>query len=415
MKRVKHPGVLYLILSFTILLIVSISFFAFVAVKNNKKQRFHGRINKDNSEFSLTLGISKSWVNDEGLASENYGEQFDFAFKSNKGAELSNWSATILFNDENFELIDIDSSWNVDSDSLKNTKQTIDISPEKGKSLAIETIQPDENNSFGFVLIVKNKMTEENLSNFTFELVGEFHRPVTSYPLFWILFISYIAFIIALLTYFIVRLKERNFEKFKKNSYDIISQSMNTFASLIDTKDPYTKDHSGRVSYYSVKIARKLGMDDDYVRNIAYIALMHDCGKLVIEDDILTKPARLTDEEFSIMKEHTTYGGKALENLTAIKDMKDGAMYHHERYDGSGYPKGLKGEEIPLCARIIGVADALDAMSSDRCYRKRLSKEKILSELKDCSGKQFDPKIAKLVVDMINNNELNIEDKKDAD
>lgn len=411
MKKIKHPGVMYLILSFSILLIISVSFFVYVAVKNGKKHEFRGRINQDGKEFSLNLGISQSWVNDEGSDSESYGEQFDFAFISNRGAELSNWSATILFNDNDFKLLDISSSWNVEQSELKKTEKTIDITPEKGKSLAIETIQPDENNSFGFILIVKKKITEDNFSNFTFELVGEFHRPFTSYALFWVLIVSYVAYIIALLTYIIVRLKEIRFEKFRENSYNIISQSMNTFASLIDTKDPYTKDHSGRVSYYSVKIARKLGLDDEYVRNIAYIALMHDCGKLVIEDDILTKPARLTDEEFNIMKLHTTYGGNALKNLTAIKDMQDGAMYHHERYDGSGYPKGLKGEEIPLCARIIGVADALDAMSSDRCYRKRLSKEKILSELEENSGKQFDPKIAKIVIEMIKKNEINIEEK----
>jgi HD-GYP domain-containing protein (c-di-GMP phosphodiesterase class II) len=187
---------------------------------------------------------------------------------------------------------------------------------------------------------------------------------------------------------------------------------MNTFASLIDFKDPYTKDHSARVSYYSVKIARKLGLSDDFVRNIAYIALMHDCGKLLIEDDILSKPSKLTDGEYNIMKTHTTNGGLALENFTSIEGIKDGAMYHHERWDGAGYPKGLKGEEIPLCARIIAVADALDAMSSDRCYRKRLPKEVILEELETCAGSQFDPKIAELTIKMINSGEIDINDNK---
>ena len=187
---------------------------------------------------------------------------------------------------------------------------------------------------------------------------------------------------------------------------------MNTFASLIDTKDPYTKDHSARVSYYSTKIARKLGLDDEYVRNIAYIALMHDCGKLLIDDDILTKPAKLTMEEYEIMKTHTTNGGKALQNFTSIKEIVNGAMYHHEHYDGTGYPKGLKGEEIPLSARIIGVADALDAMASDRCYRKRLTEEVIKQELIECSGTQFDPKIANLVVEMINSGEINLKEDK---
>lgn len=408
MKKLKHPGVLYLILSFLVLLIVSVSFFSYVFIKNGKKSTYSGHVNQNNGDFILKLEIpeDKRWVNDEGTPNQNYGEQFNFWVDANNGAELTNWKLTISFTDDIFELIKIDSSWNVDLETLTSSVKEISVTAEKG--LTIETLKQKETNKFGFILLVKNKITEENFENFQYTLTGEFHKELISYPLLWVLIFLYFVYLGLFIAYVVVRLKERNFEKFKENSYSIISQSMNAFASLIDVKDPYTKDHSARVSFYSVKIARKLNLSDEEVRNIAYIALMHDCGKLVIEDDILSKPDKLTPEEYEEMKTHTTHGGKALENITSIKGIKDGAMYHHEHYDGSGYPKGLKGEEIPLYARIIGVADALDAMSSDRCYRKKLPKDKIIEELKSCSGSQFDPKIASIVIDMINNNEINI-------
>ena len=379
------------------------------AINNNTTRDYSGIVNKETKSFYVTLDISKSWANNEGSESENWGEQFDFAVKDLKEYKLANWSLTLDFNDDKFELLTVDDAWNVD---YKVDGKKLIITPHK--DITLVNIRPKEANTFGFILILKNKIESVNFVNFNYTLSGKVYRTYVSYPIFWVLALltfTYIAFLIA---YIVIKKREKNFEMFKEQSYSIISQSMNTFASLIDTKDPYTKDHSGRVSYYAVKIARKLGLKDEEVKNLAYIALMHDCGKLVIPDELLTKPAKLTPEEYSIMKEHTTYGGKALENFTSIKDMHDGALYHHEKWNGTGYPKGLKGEEIPLCARIIGVADALDAMNSDRCYRKRLSREKILTELRNYSGVQFDPKIATLVINMINNGEIQIGDEKEA-
>ena len=134
---------------------------------------------------------------------------------------------------------------------------------------------------------------------------------------------------------------------------------------------------------------------------LGYIALMHDCGKIGIPDNILTKPARLTPEEFAIMQSHTTYGGEALQDFTSIPGIVEGALYHHERYDGTGYPKKLKGDNIPLYARIICVADALDAMNSDRCYRSHLRPDLIKKELKSNAGTQFDPDIVECVLELI--------------
>ena len=137
------------------------------------------------------------------------------------------------------------------------------------------------------------------------------------------------------------------------------------------------------------------------VQNCYYIALMHDCGKIGIPDSILNKPGKLTPEERQIMESHTKLGANILQRFTAIPGIQDGALHHHERYDGKGYPDGLKGEEISMIARIICVADAFDAMNSDRCYRKRLEPDKIMEELKTHAGQQFDAKIVTCMLQLL--------------
>ncbi|MDE7112963.1 MAG: HD domain-containing protein, partial [Acetatifactor sp.] len=142
-----------------------------------------------------------------------------------------------------------------------------------------------------------------------------------------------------------------------------------------------------------------------------WIALMHDCGKIYIPDEILGKPGKLTDEEYETMKKHPVFGGDILRDFNAIDNIRTGAMFHHERYDGKGYPNGLAGEEIPLIARIIGVADAFDAMNSRRCYRNNLSEDVIISELKNNRGTQFDPHIADCLLSLIESGNITIVEK----
>ena len=403
----SRKGIICVIICGIILVLAIISFFTLVLIDNHKAKTYKGTITEANESFELVLNISKSWTNDAGTENQTEGQQFDFTIIDNKDYNLNNWKIVIENNIEGYKLVDIDSAWNVEYE-VDGT--TFTIKPEKDIDLV--SLSRSKNNSFGFILINNIKVEETDFTNISYTLTGIRHKDFIEYKAFWVLLFALVIYVAFTISYIIIKLKERNFEAFKENTYKIINQSMNTFASLIDTKDPYTKDHSARVSYYSTKIARKLGLDDEYVRNIAYIALMHDCGKLLIDDDILTKPAKLTMEEYEIMKTHTTNGGKALQNFTSIKEIVNGAMYHHEHYDGTGYPKGLKGEEIPLSARIIGVADALDAMASDRCYRKRLTEEVIKQELIECSGTQFDPKIANLVVEMINSGEINLKEDK---
>ena len=152
---------------------------------------------------------------------------------------------------------------------------------------------------------------------------------------------------------------------------------------------------------YAAQLATEMNMDKEKVRLIRYMGLMHDCGKMGIPDQVLNKPDKLTEEEMAMVRSHTTIGGRILENFTAMPDVRECALYHHERYDGKGYPEKLAGEDIPLLARIICVADSFDAMNSDRCYRKHLGKKTIIQELQENAGKQFDPEIAGLMIRLI--------------
>ena len=174
--------------------------------------------------------------------------------------------------------------------------------------------------------------------------------------------------------------------------------------------DEYTRGHSVRVAHYSALIGKKLKLKEDELRNLGYIALMHDCGKIGVPDAVLNKPDRLLPEEFKIIASHTEVGGKILENFSAIPGIKEGALYHHERYDGKGYPEGIKGDAIPLYARIICVADSFDAMNSDRCYRKHLPREVILAELEKCAGAQFDPKLSRIMYELVESGVVKIGD-----
>lgn len=177
-------------------------------------------------------------------------------------------------------------------------------------------------------------------------------------------------------------------------------QTIQTLANAIDAKDPYTKGHSTRVSQYSVAVAEKLGWDRERVNELRYAALLHDIGKIGVPDSILNKPRRLTDVEYDIIKSHTTMGADILRDRIIIEKAEDVARSHHERYDGKGYPQGLAGKAISEEARIVAIADAFDAMSSNRVYRKACDREHILRELERCRGSQFDPEYTEVFIDL---------------
>ena len=185
-------------------------------------------------------------------------------------------------------------------------------------------------------------------------------------------------------------------------------QTVAAIARAVDAKDERTGGHSTRVALYSGQIAKAYGLDEKQCREIEWAAQLHDIGKIAIPDRILNKDSRLTDEEYAVMKSHTTQGAKILEDFTLLDHVTEGAQYHHERPDGKGYPKGLKGEEIPLYARIIGVADAFDAMTATRVYRKQMDFSYVLGELEKGRGTQFAPEFVDILLNLIRTNVINL-------
>ncbi|OMH40677.1 HD domain-containing phosphohydrolase [Desulfurobacterium indicum] len=158
----------------------------------------------------------------------------------------------------------------------------------------------------------------------------------------------------------------------------------------IEIRDSYTRGHSERVAFYSKEIAKNMGLNEQQIEKIYMAALLHDIGKIGIPDSILLKPGKLTKKEFEIIKLHPVLSYELLKDIKPLKPIVDSIKYHHERIDGSGYPDGLKGKEIPLPARIIAVADSFDAMTSDRIYRKGMPKEKAIKELISLAGEKYD-------------------------
>ena len=171
----------------------------------------------------------------------------------------------------------------------------------------------------------------------------------------------------------------------------------------VEAKDPYTRGHSDRVSEYSVLIGKKLGLDEKTLHILKIGGLFHDIGKIGIPDSILLKESKLSDEEYSQIKNHPMIGVHMLGDAAIFTDILPIVKHHHERYDGRGYPSQLVGEDIPYVARIAAVADTFDAMTSKRSYRDSLPIDVVRAEIERCSGTQFDPNIAKVFLDIMNN------------
>lgn len=183
-------------------------------------------------------------------------------------------------------------------------------------------------------------------------------------------------------------------------------QTILTIANTIDAKDEYTRGHSRRVSEYAAAVAAEMGLSEAEISEIRFIGLLHDIGKIGVPDAILNKPGKLTNEEYQLMKNHTTIGSDILKDISMIRGLDIGARYHHERYDGRGYPEGLAGKEIPLIARIIAVADAYDAMTSNRVYRRHLMPERVMEELHSGLGTQWDPECTQVMIRLVEEERL---------
>ena len=255
-------------------------------------------------------------------------------------------------------------------------------------------------------------------TNVVEEAVYVFQKQSHFYDYLWFKFYLIIvaAIAIAWLTWYLTfNIQSKRIEKQQKEievikqQVRMVNETIFAIANSVEARDKSTGRHSLRVADYSVLIAKEIGYSDVELENLHKIGLLHDIGKIGVPDSILNKPAKLTDDEYQIMKTHVDIGGEILKDFTLVPNVVEGAKYHHERFDGKGYPNGLKGEEIPLNARIIGIADAFDAMTANRVYRKAQNLSYVVDELKRCKGSQFDPVLVDVLLRLIENDKIKIE------
>ena len=219
-------------------------------------------------------------------------------------------------------------------------------------------------------------------------------------------------FVLTLLAMILIRSRDKKIDQYRtdemkqlterqKLTERLFEQTAEALVTAIDAKDEYSHGHSMRVAEYSEKIARRMGKNDEECKNVYYAGLLHDVGKIGITDAIINKKSSLTPEEYDTIKKHPVLGMQILSSIGDYPNIIDGAHYHHERYDGTGYPDGLKGEDIPEIARIISVADAYDTLTSNRIYRNAFPQQTVREEIVSGAGTQFDPKIASIMRQMI--------------
>lgn len=433
-------------LVFLIMLLIIAAVFAVSIVKTNlynaakHKAAFSGDTlfaaeDAKKTDVSV-IGVPRSstWTKifdfeNEGLTEYNYqAYTYDFTVSNNTKDEVNSFSFVLTFGTEAY----LSSGWNgaVEIHQIRGEDELVSLIPDLRdyvpEDYPVETVMVDGENLIpmmpgdyfvyypstttnamevpiepyagttpGFILYAA---IGDDITTSTMEMEYTFHRLLRSEPLYWISIVGLAVWVIALIIVAITSAQIRKYNQRHERDNEIINESIETFTGFIDAKDPYTNGHSKRVAVYTRRIAKEMGYEGEELDRIYYIALLHDCGKIGVPDNILGKPGKLTDEEFEIIKSHTVQGGEILTRFKSLVGAEEGARYHHERYDGRGYPEGKVGDDIPLIARMICVADSYDAMNTNRVYRNRLSKEKIMSELETNKGRQFDPRIADIML-----------------
>ncbi|MCR5706290.1 MAG: HD domain-containing protein [Acholeplasmatales bacterium] len=401
---------------------------------------------------SINVTLRDSWkkafdFDNTGNTEQNYiGHTYDFTVSNNTKHTVDDFYFTVNFNSEAY----VSSAWNgaIEFHQFSSGSEVVDTIPDlrsydpEDYNLDIVTVESDNDYTLYLVKMAPGdylvylpsdsskamempietkasttpginlftRIDDDVTTAFTINLEYSLHRTITTDPLFWTSIIGMGIWIIVFVVVLFFSLQIRKYRLRHERDNVIINESIETFTGFIDAKDPYTNGHSKRVAIYTRLIAERMGFSGEELDNIYYIALLHDCGKIGVPDNILGKPGRLTDEEFEIIKSHTVRGGEILSRFKSLENAHEGALYHHERYDGRGYPKGLKGEEIPLIARMICVADSFDAMNSNRVYRKKISSDYIIDELKNNRGTQFDPKIADIMLELLEEGKIKFDD-----
>ena len=453
----KNRGIIYSIFGGSFALILVLLLISLINT-NSYNNKLYNSLFESNKLFTETIDKTKNvsvnavarnstWgkifdFNNEGITENNYqAHTYDFTIKNNTNDKVKNFKFKLTFSYQVF----ISSAWNgsiefhqtVDGNEIVATIPDLrDYDP---SNYSLKTVKVDGENLIelqkgdyivyypnssvsaheipirskdtsipGIILYFENG---HDILNSSLEIEYTLFRIVTNDILFRISIVGFGFWAVLLIGFIIMSLQITKYKRLHERDNKIINESIETFTGFIDAKDPYTNGHSKRVAIYTKLIAKEMGFEGEELDRIYYIALLHDCGKIGVPDNILGKPGRLTDEEFKIIKSHTVRGGEILSSFKSLENAGEGALYHHERYDGKGYPEGLKGEDIPLIARMICVADSFDAMNSNRVYRNKLSVDYILDELKNNAGTQFDPKIADVLLKLIKEGKINMDDK----
>lgn len=374
------------------IMFVILSFFVMnIYVTNVNDSGFSYRMGERVTNCSLSVNVEKFWS--EESHGYTYGVQYALTAANLTSVDLRDWVAKVKV-PENCKLADF---WNGE---FVMDNGIITITPVEYNKV----IEVGSDRTLGCIIYTNNKDCIEDFTIQFYKLVAV--RDLKFYSI--ILLLSALV-IIADIVYGVSEFKTRSINRKKQEYKNIVEETFLTFANIIDAKDSYTNGHSLRVAIYSRELAKRLGMNEEEQEHIYFVALLHDIGKIGTPDAILKKKGKLDDREREEIQKHVMVGGEILKDFRAIEGIEDGARYHHERYDGTGYARGLKGEEIPLIGRIICVADAFDAMTSTRCYRPSLTIETVIEELKRCSGTQFDPKIVPLMLEMIDSGVAPIE------
>jgi HD-GYP domain-containing protein (c-di-GMP phosphodiesterase class II) len=375
-----------------LVIIVTAYYVEDISLRNNVSLEYnqdmsHTGVRLSDKVYSTCQKV-KQWKN-----AKDFGLQFEFTVYNNEKSNISNWTIEMEI-PEDGEIADC---WNT-ATSIKDG--VLYLTPLSYNSM----IPNGDQITFGFII-----NTKDNTFYPTFmHLVGYKAAIVSDSAIKRLIYIAFVIWAVLFVGFFVTRFNLKNYREKQKTDVKIILQSMNTFINFIDAKDPYTRGHSRRVAMYAAEIAKRMHLSEDEVQNVYYAGLLHDAGKISVPDAVLNKPGKLTDDERRQIQEHTIAGGDMLKQLSSLRGIRETALYHHERYDGKGYPEGLKGEAIPLYARIVGVADSYDAMFSNRVYRRHLNKDEIIEEIQQGAATQFDPNIVVYMIDMINDGYVNV-------
>ena len=334
--------------------------------------------------FAITKSNNWTEANDMNLFS------YEAIIANTTDSDLRDWCIKLKVPDETF----VENTWDC-SAYIEDNYLYI-----KAEEYVNEKINSKNESHFGFLLISENDLTFRSAT-----ITARLCKRLSSNSLFIFCCIMSAISIIAAIYGFVLQGIIKNQAQITKQRQEhdnqIIEQTMKTFSNFIDNKDTYTQGHSTRVAAYVREMAKRMGLDEQTQLNMYYAGLMHDIGKLTVADDVLNKTSRLSNDEWNLIQQHTTNGAMLLKNFTILPEINDAVLYHHERFDGTGYMNRMSGKDIPLVARMVGIADAYDAMNTNRCYRLKFSEERIISELERCRGKQFDPDIVPYLISMI--------------